>query len=62
MNGAAYDEMMVNLYDEHAHIWYTESGDCIGYSFPDADGVTVYRDCADAEKAFRKLSRMGFIF
>ena len=62
MNGAAYDEMMVNLYDGEAHIWYTEDGDCIGYSFPDPDGVTVYRECKDSDIAFLKLSKMGFIF
>ena len=59
---ADYDEEMTNIDGEKANIYYLDSDSCVGFSFPDADGVTVYVNCNDAEKAFRKLSRMGFIF
>jgi hypothetical protein len=61
VDGAAYDEMMINLYDEHAFIYFDKNDNCVGYSFPDADGVTVYRSCDDADVAWKKLRRMGFI-
>ena len=61
MKNAAYDEMMVNIFDEAAYIYYADDDSCIGYSFPDADGVTVYRSCDDADVAWKKLRRMGFI-
>lgn len=59
---ADYDEEMTNIDGEKANIYYLDDDSCVGFSFPDAGGVTVYVNCNDAEKAFRKLSRMGFIF
>ncbi len=61
---AAHDatETLVNLYDEEAHIYYNADGDCIAYGYNDPDGFYTVYPCDDAEKAFRKLSKIGYIF
>lgn len=58
---ADYDEELTNIYGEHAYIYYLDNDSCVGYSFPNADGVTVFRACTDSERAWRVLRRMGFI-
>ena len=56
-----YDEQLTNIDGEHAYIYYLDDDSCLDYSFPDADGVTVYCSCDNADRAWRVLRRMGFI-
>lgn len=60
-----YFETMVNILDDEARIYYhdDEMTLCAGWQIVEEDGTLhAFHPCDDADKAFRKLSRMGFIF
>ena len=69
---ATYEEMaksnceeLENILGDHALIFYTDSDleECCGWQiFPDCGEPGAFHPCNDADAAYRKLSRMGFIF